>query len=297
MPQPDVIHRTERLPGLRRRASWLEAGHGTPMILIHGLGHSSRAWDAVFPQLSSTHHVVAIDLLGDAGEAEAPPQRDLFGHFVRLLEAVSDHAFGNRRAVVVGHSIGGNLGVRLAVERPDRVRHLVLVAPAGITESLPRLWKLIAVEPLLGRITPALDVVPGPLRRRLMTQVYRRAAFASPGRVDPETVRGFAERFAGAGELAGFLHRAHDLVDGMAQTPPLAELGATGVPTAVIWGRQDRLVPPANARVIRDAIPDAELRYIERCGHCPHLERPRRFLQVLYAILDTDSTRHAVRAH
>ena len=126
-------------------------GEGDPVLLVHGLGGSSGNWVEVLPELVRRHRVIAVDLPGHAGSgplARGATMDDFAAATAAVLEAESV-----QRAVVAGHSLGGLVALRLARSRPELVRGLLLVAPAGIATT-SRVVEALVLRRRSGRVEP-----------------------------------------------------------------------------------------------------------------------------------------------
>ncbi len=270
-----VAERSIDLDGARVR--YLEAGNGPPLVLVHGLGHSSTAWARTIDALAARHRVVAPDLPGFGGSL-APTTREYGtpGYFSSVVGCFID-ALALAPCDAIGHS-GGALAVLLdAAERPGRYRHIVLVDPAGFTR-MPRALAFGASS------------LAGALMRLTRSRAVRRAlyatAFYDPKRVDEATVDELVARDAtpGAGSpvvtsFARFYEYCRRADAAGARTEPL------GVPALVVWGAEDRLFHIRGAEAVRRVLPHARVEALERCGHCPHIECPDRFVTLVQEFL------------
>lgn len=224
-------------------------GAGPNLLFIHGTGGNGKTWFHQLRRLSHDYRAIALDLPG-YGESELPASiesNDDYAAFVSEWMQVA----GWDSAVVVGSSLGGRVCLQLALDHPERVAGLVLVNASGI--------RVAGVETL----SPG-DVSP---------EEFMKALFYRPS---PVVVR------AGAATSATWLDTMEKLT-----AKPLRDmtpyLGEIRVPTLVIWGDHDRVLPPAYAEAFHRGIPGARLAMIERTGHVPMMERPG---EVNEAILD-----------
>jgi pimeloyl-ACP methyl ester carboxylesterase len=239
------------------------------LVLIHGLGGSTRWWDPVVPLLAGSYHVIRIDLLGHGRSAEPqgggyaiPRQAHRIGHALDRL--------GVTHAVLVGHSTGGYVATALAEERGDLVTALALV------DTGPRMDAFVS-DGIVGRL---LDLpVLGPLLWRLRTEgVVRRglsSAFA-PGFTAPQQV---------VDDTRALTHRAliatsHASDDYLTERPLPDRLAPLGKPLLVIFGERDQRWPPSSAALYR-AVTGATVALIPDVGHSPALEDPGRTAALL----------------
>jgi pimeloyl-ACP methyl ester carboxylesterase len=234
-------------------------------VLLHGLGGAAANWVDVAPLLVGRHRVVALDLPGHGGSAPPPAGTGMAGFADVVAETLEDLAAAP--ALVVGHSFGGQLAVWLAARRPQLVRGLLLVAPAGIGTRARRARVAVAVSTLLrpGRLV-------APLGPRLAPRAWFRTAvlrpfFVADGRaVSERATRGFlAEMRAHADTRAAA--RAM-MVDDVREAFP-----AVRCPTLVVWGARDPQLSLDDAFAFARGL-RAPLRLVADCGHLVLGERP-----------------------
>jgi pimeloyl-ACP methyl ester carboxylesterase len=250
-------------------------GAGSPVVLLHGLGGAASNWVDVAPLLVDRHRVVALDLPGHGGSPPLGDGRgmDAFAEAVAAalesLEAVP--------ALVVGHSFGGQVAVRLAARRPDLVVGLLLVAPAGIGTRARRARVSVAVSTLIrpGRLVAPLG--PRFARRAWFRAAVLRPFFVADGRaVSERATRGFlAEMRAHADTRAA----ARAMVaDDVRQAFP-----AVRCPALVLWGARDRQLSLEDAFAFARGL-HAPLRVVADCGHLVPGERPDAVADALSAL-------------
>ena len=290
---PDMLPRRRAAPQVQSHharlldvdAHWLEAGRGTPVVLVHGLGNSSLVWRQVMRGLARHHHVVAPDLPG-FGHSSPTALRPLLDAYTDFLAELIRRSSRGVPAAVVGNSVGGAVALRLALSHPDLVSKLVLVDPAGVGQGVPSWWRLVRFEPLVRLVSAVpLTLTPRPVLERVIAEAYRRMAFADPSHVNERSVRLFAQRLNSRERIHRFLRNAHDLVHAFeTELQPLEH--PLPVPVLAVWGRQDRLVPLHDALALLERIGELEIRIIEDAGHSPQLEAPDAFLDAVRPFLD-----------
>jgi pimeloyl-ACP methyl ester carboxylesterase len=253
-----------------------EDGEGEPLVLVHGAGTSSAIWHRVMPLLADGRRVVAPDVPGYGGSPAA-------GRGFALEEVTDNLVAGLEEAHVpapydlVGHSMGGALAILLAARHPDRVRRLVLVAPAGLA-ALPRL-----AAGLLGAVAApfahARRTLATPLAGSALVRRLALAGVARDGaRVPAEHARTVLASSAGATRIGPGLASA-------ATADLRAALGDVRAPLGLVWGEHDPVIPPRRVDVIREARPGVELRVVPDTAHAPMLERPEAFCAALEDVL------------
>ena len=238
-------------------AHYLEAGSGPPVVLLHGLGADARAWRNTVPELAKTAHVYALDFLGfgQSAKPQTPYRISLLSDFVSsFLDAVQI-----KKATIVGHSLGGWVAARLAVSHPDQIDKLVLVDAAGYAEDQARLihdflsqldpTTAKAAEQILGSVN-AMPASDQEVLRNLAMSYFARRLSRPDG-------------FATASVVESIL-KGQDVLDG--------SLDQIKVPTLILWGRNDPVVPLRAADAFAKDIPGARKIILDGCGHRPQLE-------------------------
>jgi 2-hydroxy-6-oxonona-2,4-dienedioate hydrolase len=277
-----MVSAERRIDVLGRPARYLEVSPALerrpPLVLVHGFNAWADLWRPNLEGLSAgERRVVAVDLPVHGGTSPPAAAADLsVPGFVRFLAALLE-AIDLPRVDLVGHSFGGLLAARLALDHPARVRRLVLVSSAGLGLSVP-LRTMVAFTRLM-----ATAMVRGPDAERSRRYVLSYVCVGRPeldeanlaligqGWRDPVRRRALARLgFA-------FLAREADL---------RRDLGRIGAPTLLVWGDSDRLLPLRLGRRAALALPGGRLVVFERCGHVPNLEWPRRFEETVTGFLD-----------
>ncbi len=281
-----VAERIIDVEGLPTR--YLTAGKtGPPLVLLHGVGDNALNWQWVIPALAHSHRVYAPDLPGSGGSAK-PNVDHSPAFFTRFLSAFLA-TLGVDRAAMIGHSLGGLAALRMALSEPARVSALGLVASAGLGLEVTYALRLPTL-PGYGESAIIWGKTPLGAFQRAWLRVP--LLFAHPGRVPAEWITE-QTRIA---QLPGFLE---------AQVAILrAQVGLTGqrevlvdrlahleMPTIIIWGTRDRVVPYSQAQEAVARLKEGSLELIPDCGHLPHVEWPDRFAVILSRFLDEQASR------
>lgn len=257
------------------RVHCVDVGEGPAVLLLHGFLHSSYTWRETVAALAATHRVIAPDLRG-FGWSDRPPGDYSPAALAGWLEVLLRALGVSRLHAAVGNSLGGAVLLEHALARPWAVERLVLVSPLAAPLRLPglpfRLLGWSALAPLF-RLTAGN---PAFARPALAWAAFRRAG------VSDEVLAGFAPlarpgSHAAACAAAGALGRASAAL--AARLPNLA------VPTTLVWGARDRVLPLRYGQAVAALLPAARLEVFEDCGHCPHEEHPERFLAILGEVL------------
>ena len=258
--------------------NYLEMGDGPPLLFVHGLGGCWQNWLENIPHFARTHRVIALDLPG-FGSSPMPPWRISIPAYGRFLRDFCER-LGVDRCSMVGNSMGGFIATEVAITEPERVDDLTLVSAAGITwararrepaEMLARMGR--AAAPLILRFELSA------IRRPKIRDRAFQGVFHDPNHLRRELLW---ENVVPAFESPGFSDAMRTLV-GYDIRDRLEEIE---VPTLIVWGRNDRVVPVPAAFSYKKRIGDnAELIIFDECGHVPQMERPVRFNRVLQKFL------------
>jgi pimeloyl-ACP methyl ester carboxylesterase len=261
---------------------YLTAGTtGPPLILLHGVGDNALDWQWVLPTLARTHRVYAPDLPGSGGSTK--PDVDYSPAFFTQFLSAFLNALEVERAAVVGNSLGGLVGLRLALSEPERVTALALVSSAGLGRKVTYTLRSLAL-PGYGR----LAVAWGKRRPGAVQRALGRAAlvFARPRGAPREWIK---EQYRLA-RLPGFLEAqmatVRAQVDLKGQREVLVDrLAELEVPTIIVWGMHDRVLPYSQAKEAVSRLQEGYLELISECGHLPQVEQPERFVSGLRRFL------------
>jgi len=259
------------------RLAYRRAGEGETIVLVHGMAGSSRTWRDVMPALAEHHQVVAPDLIGH-GSSEKPPGDYSLGAFASSLRDLFD-VLGIGRATVVGQSLGGGVAMQFAYQYPERCDRLVLVSSGGLGREVSwmlRALSLPGAELVLPVVAPAFVRERGnSISRWLRDHGVRQDraaemwdAYASLSR--PENRAAFLRTLRAVVDPGG---QAIDASDRLYLTQAM--------PTLIVWGDDDAIIPVAHARAAHEAMPGSRLEIFEGVGHFPQVEDAPRFVEVI----------------
>jgi pimeloyl-ACP methyl ester carboxylesterase len=252
-------------------------GDGPPLLWLHGLGGLWQNWLLNFPAFMDTHRCVAIDLPG-FGDSDVPAGEISIPGFAQTVDTVCDR-LGLENPVVVGNSMGGFVGAELAVSFPTRVAKLVLVSAAGLsTEYLAR-EPLLAAARAFAVLTARTGLRGSPVVKRAR---LRRFALQAVVRYPERLSIPLATELVRGANAEGFLPAFEALMSYSFRD----KLERIEVPTLIVWGRNDLLVPVDDAEVFEHLIGENAHHVIfEDTGHLAMLERPSRFNELLGAFI------------
>jgi pimeloyl-ACP methyl ester carboxylesterase len=258
--------------------SYYEAGSGPVLLLVHGITASADAWRSVMPALAKDFTVVAPDLLGHGGSAKPRGDYSLGAYASGLRDLLA--ALGHERATVVGHSMGGGIAMVLAYQFPERVERLGLVSSGGLGKEVGLVLRA-ATLPGAGFVLPVITS-RGP-RDAVMGAAHVLSRLGLRTRAD---VRGTALGLASLREPAArraFVDTARSIIDSAGQRVSAHDrlYLAAGMPTLLLWGDRDPMIPSAHGVAAHAAIPHSRLELFEGAGHYPFEEDPKRFVRVL----------------
>lgn len=236
------------------------AGGAVPIVLVHGFGGDRKAWLFNQDALSAGRPVLAVDLPGH-GESGPPGEDATPAALARDVAA----AVGTGPVHLVGHSLGGAVALRMAEAEPGRVRSLTLIAPAGLGPGIDAgyLEGFLAAE-----------------RRKAMKEVLQHL-FADPSVVSGEMV----EDTLRMKRMDGAMEALHRIAAGLVRDGRQAEdlrpiLDRLDVPTLVIWGEADAIIPAAQAEGLRVSV-----QIVAGAGHMPQMERAAEVNRLIAAHL------------
>ena len=251
-----------------------------PLLLLHGTGASLHTWEGWAATLKSKRRVIRIDLpafglTGPFAGQYAPDdyRGDTYARFV--LDVLD--ALRIPRASIAGNSLGGEVAWRAVTLAPQRFTKLILVDATGYAvapDQIPLGFRIAAL-PLLGRI--AEHLLPRPLVAASVRSVY-----GDPSRVDDELVDRYFELTLREGNRRALGQRLQQLEMGA----HAERIKGLALPTLLLWGGRDRLVPPASAKRFAADIRGARLAVFDRLGHVPQEEDPAATVAVVADFLE-----------
>lgn len=254
------------------RLRYITAGTGTPVIFLHGLGASIYTWRNNLPAVEAAgFRVIAFDNRG-FGFSDKPAHGYDNAAYVRLLLAFMD-SLRLPSAVLVGHSMGGEIAAEAALQAPARVRGLVLIGSSGLGGREPALFT-VTRWPLVGPVLVAF-------RNRGLTERLLKAAYADPAKVTAADVDQYYAPVvtAGYGTALRAVLREYRF-DGLR-----GRLDRIAAPTLLLWGEEDRWIPLGIARRMAGQIPHCAFLTVSGAGHAVQEEAPAEVNRLLIKFL------------
>jgi pimeloyl-ACP methyl ester carboxylesterase len=270
--------------------NYLRAGRGEPLLLLHGIGHSARAWDRVIQPLAEHHDVIALDMPG-CGRSSKPPTDYSLGNQAGAVRHFLD-VLGIDRVSVVGHSLGGGVAMTFSYLYPERVSRLGLVASGGLGKELSPIFRAANLPVAPKYVMRAIFHPRTRVARRLATEIAFLAGpdplFARRGEFSHETAE-WLEEMEDPAAQAAFLSmlRASSNVLGQAISALDRLHLAERYPVLIVWGANDRVFPVSHARRAGRLLPEARVEVFQDCGHMPQVEKAPEFIEVMLDWLAT----------
>jgi pimeloyl-ACP methyl ester carboxylesterase len=266
------------------RVSYRTAGEGPVVLLIHGITGTSEQWNDVFPLLAERFTVVAPDLLGHGHSAKPHGDYSLGAYAVSIRDLLI--ALGHHRVTVVGHSLGGGIALQFAYEYPVFAERLVVSSSGGLGREVHLLLRaatLPGAELVLPLIASRRVLDAGILVGQILERVGLHAA---PDLA--EMARGYAT-LGDAGSRQAFLHTLRAVLEPTGQRVSANDrLYLSGmVPTLILWGRRDPLIPCHHGEAAHKAMPGSQLEIFDKSGHFPHIDQPLRFARALIDFIES----------
>lgn len=259
-------------------------GDGPPIVLIHGITSSSRTWKRVMPRLAESHTVIAPDLLGHGRSAKPQGDYSLGAYASGVRDLLV--ALNIPKATVVGHSLGGGIALQFAYQFPERIDRLVLVDSGGIGHEVNPLLRA-AVLPGAEFVLPLMfspTLHDGALKvRGLLSRI---------GLKPSADIEGVSEGFASLTEAdarRAFLSTVRSVIDTKGQRVSARDrlYLAGDIPTLIVWGENDRIIPLDHAHRAKAMLKGSRLEVFPGAGHFPFNDDPDRFVSVMREFLET----------
>jgi pimeloyl-ACP methyl ester carboxylesterase len=266
------------------RLSYRIGGRGPLLVLVHGITNSSASWEPVLALLGQRFTVIAPDLLGHGDSAKPRGDYSLGANASLLRDLLL--ALGHDRATIVGHSLGGGIAMQTAYQFPERVERLVLVASGGLGRQVTPMLRAVALpgaEYVLPLLVSAPLVNTGSRVGRWIERVGLRVG---------SDIAAMAKGLASLQDIEArraFVHTARSVIDIGGQRVNATDklYLAAAVPTLIVWGERDPVIPVRHGIRAHELMPGSRLALFEHAGHFPHHDDPIGFVAALTEFVDT----------
>jgi pimeloyl-ACP methyl ester carboxylesterase len=264
-----------------RSISYVEAGEGPVLLLIHGIAGTCENWREVVEPLARHHTVIAPDLPGHGASEPGGGDYSIGALAAGLRDLLL--ALGHERATIVGHSLGGGIAMQLSYQFPEMVERLVLVSSGGLGPEVSPVLRAAALPgaDTFIAVTAGVGQRVGSVLGRGLSAVGLR-----PNADVAEIARGYASLEDGK-RRAAFLDTLHAVVGTRGQRVDANDrlYLAEAVPVLIVWGARDSIIPVRHGEDAHRAIPASRLEVFDDVGHLPQLECPGRFIATLERFL------------
>src|SRR4051812_1678542 len=270
-----------------RRVNYVDigSGDGPPVVFVHGLGGAWQNWLENIPRVAQERRVLALDLPG-FGASEMPLREISIPGYGRVVDKFCEQ-LDLSEVALVGNSMGGFVAAEVAIQAPQRVERLVLVSAAGI--SITALNRRPAQT--WGRVAAAIGTYGAAnTRAAIVRPGFRHIALGFVARHPTRLRADLCWEQIHASGTEGF----RDALEALLEYDFRDRLSSIHVPTLLVWGKEDMLVPVEDADEFESRIPGARKLVMDDTGHVPMLERPRTFNdQLLQFLSEPREPRHA----
>lgn len=282
---PAITIEEVRIHGHRVRYRTATTNPDNPaLVLVHGIAGSSQTWEEVIPALARDHTVIAPDLLGHGESAKPRGDYSLGAYASGLRDLLA--VLGHDRASIVGHSLGGGIAMIFAYQFPERTERMVLVDSGGLGREVSLALRAASL-PGSELVLPLLFSTPLLRAGGAVAGLLGRLGVRAGPDVE-EIARGIAT-FCDVRTRTAFVHTVRAVIDPAGQRVSARDrlYLADGMPTLIIWGARDPIIPVEHGRAAAELIAGSRLEVFPDAGHFPHRDDPLRFTEVLSDFLAT----------
>ncbi len=290
-PLRDLELRREETRLHGRTISYLTAGEGPVLLLVHGIASDSDAWRASLPLLARRARVIAPDLPGHGASGKAPGDYSLGSLASSLRDLLVK--LGHERATLVGHSLGGGIAMQFVYQFPEMVERLVLVSSGGLGRDVSLVLRAAALpgaDLFIGATAGVGRVAGGALGRGLSAVGLRPSADVA------EVARGYAS-LSDPERRTAFLSALRTVIGTGGQRLAAGDrlYLAEALPVLIVWGARDPIIPVKHGEDAHEAILGSRLEVFEGVGHLPQLEAPIHFVAAVERFLAETEPAHIDR--
>lgn len=234
-----------------------------PLLLLHGTSSSLQTWDGWVTALQGRHRIIRLDLPGFGLTGPFPDGDYHMPHYTAFIAELLDK-LKIQQVVLAGNSLGGQIAWETALAYPQRVSKLILVDSAGFplqSTSVPigfQLARIPALAPIIGKALP-----------RQLVELSLRNVYGNPALVTPQLVDRYYELMLREGNREALMQRFSQRDDPNLNRQRISQID---IPTLIIWGGRDGLIPPQHAGEFKAALKGSQLVMFEQLGHVPQEE-------------------------
>ncbi len=252
----------------RNNIRYLEDGDQTAhnLVLLHGLGGYAERWISLIPHLDKKYHVFAPDIIG-YGQSDKPSVDYTLEFFIKFVFDFME-ALGIKKTFIIGTSLGGQIAAECAATQSPIIEKIILISPAGIMKkSTPTLdaYTMAALYPNKDSVKNAYQMMVGP--RMQVSEISIERFVTNMSRPNAKMV--FLSTLLG-------LKNSPDIFD---------KLEKINIPTLVIWGKEDKLIPFEYSQQFVSSIKNCEFMPMDGCGHSPYVEDPEKLSDIIIKFL------------
>lgn len=245
---------------------YLEAGNSEKtLVLLHGLGGSAERWMLVIPSLAKSYHVIVPDLIG-YGKSDKPKVEYSMEFFTKFIFDLLDE-LKIKHCSMIGSSLGGQIVAECACTDNDFIKKIILVSPSGsMKSSTPVLdaYASAVLNPSFESVKSALSMMVG-----------------SDIKIPNEIIEDFISNMSQQDSKMSF----KSTLTSIKNSSITEKLSRIRVPSLVIWGKNDKMIPVENASELEKTIRNCHVKIMEGCGHVPYEEKPEEFSKLVLDFL------------
>jgi pimeloyl-ACP methyl ester carboxylesterase len=280
--QHEARHEVQFLTIHGHRRAFVKVGEGPALLLLHGLGCDHTTWEPVLDALARRYTVIAPDLLGH-GLSDKPRADYSVGGYANGMRDLLT-VLGIDKVTVLGHSFGGGVAMQFAYQFPERTERLILVGSGGLGPEVSRGIRAVTTpgfHQAMGLLT-----LPG-IRHLAKAGLIALSRTHLKATRDLDEVAEIYDSFRDPAFRAAIQHVVSAVVDWKGQIVTMADRAylTEAMPMAVIWGRDDRVIPVRHASNAAALAPNARVEVIPDAGHFPHKDHPQRFAKIVHEFI------------
>lgn len=269
-----------------KQMAYADLGKGEPILFIHGLASYAPAWKYTVSELATSYRCIAVDLIGYGKSSKGEFKADMSFHARYLFELMEELNISSFH--IAGHSMGGQIALKMALEKSEKVKSLMLMAPAGIetfTAQEKEIFKNSTSPESVAKVSDEQ------YRINLALNFYEmdeRAEFMYEDRMKIKSDSQFME----------YSYVVAEGVMGMLNEPVFEKLGEIKQPTLICYGKEDRLIPntylhkkldtKSIAEIAIQKIPNSKLKMIPKAGHFVHFDQPEEVNEIMKNFLENN---------